>query len=456
MSVGAGNISDMEEDIADVASPTQGTSLQRSPLSQGGSPAPKKPKPSPNPAPVARDAIKWIRHTLQEQSTKRSAMTVELQRNTFEMLSTLDAAVHDLVISNLQLKSQLEESRRSSEMCVSAAVAQFGVEIRLREAAHEQTLEAVVARYAEKEASRATEHTVETHQIRTAEPVEPATYARAVRVSRPEKTNEQRSADRSRSRLARRAKLLSEQKKEEHMPSFTLQQCDGKSTAAVRDIILGQVVAKNVKPKCQLVTTKAGKVILRPVNRETADALKHLSRCSSLVKEDTLRWPRVIVRGVASDADLGFAQRDILSQNEELDIPADTEEKVLNPVFKSGPRDRDVTNWVVEVNPKYYSKFEDTTIYLGFMRCRVRAYDEVTQCHLCLRYGHPASKCNEKECTCSHCGRKGHKADACPAAEADPTCSNCRGRHNARDKTCSTRTSYLVGMAKRTDYGAAQ
>lgn len=37
-------------------------------------------------------------------------------------------------------------------MCVGAAAAQFGAELRLREAAHEQTL---VARYAEKEAARA-------------------------------------------------------------------------------------------------------------------------------------------------------------------------------------------------------------------------------------------------------------------------------------------------------------
>jgi len=363
------------------------------------------------------------------------------------------------VIENLQLRGQLEEARRSAEICVGAAAAQFGNELRLREAAHEQTLEAVVTRYAEKEAQRTHEVATMMQQPPTvpgAENAAPTSTFATVTRRGTEKTKEQRSADRSRSRLARRTKLLSDQKKEEHLPSFMLQECDGKTTAAVRDLILGQVVARNVKPKCQMVTTKAGKVILKPVNRETADALKHLSRCSSLVKEDTLRWPRVMVRGIASDANMESAQMDILSQNEELDIPADTKENVLNPVFKSGPRDRDVTNWVMEVNPKYYSKFEDTTLYLGFMRCRVKAYDEVTQCHLCLRYGHPAAKCNDKECTCSHCGKKGHKADACPAKEADPQCSNCKGRHNARDKSCSARTTFLIGMVRRTDYGTAQ
>lgn len=441
----------------DEVSATQGTSrLQRSPLSQGSSPVQKKNKESPNPAPVARDTIKWIRHTIEEQSTKRTCMPVEMQRNMFDMLARLDTAVHDLVICNLQLKGQLEESRRTAEICVGAAATKFGAELRLREAAHEQTLEAVVARYAEKEATRAAEQKSEGQKVTPASTAAPVTYATTARVSRQVKSKEERKSDRSKSRVARRNKLLKEQRSEEHMPSFMLQECSGKSTAAVRDLILGQVVAKNVKPKCQLVTTKTGKVILKPINKETADVLKHLSNCSTLIKEDSLKWPRVLVRGVAADASMDWAQRDILSQNEELGIPADVEETILRPVFKSGPRDRDVTNWVMEVSPKYYSKFEDTTLYLGFMRCRVKAYDEVTQCHLCLRHGHPAAKCNDKECTCAHCGRKGHKADACPAKEEEPCCSNCKGRHSARDKTCSARTSFLLGMAKRTDYGTAK
>lgn len=108
------------------------------------------------------------------------------------------------------------------------------------------------------------------------------------------------------------------------------------------------------------------------------------------------------------------------------------------------------------MNPKYYLKFEDTTLYIGFMRCRVSVYEEVTQCHICLRYGHPAAKCDEKEHVCAHCGRKGHKASDCPAAEAEPKCANCRGKHSARDKTCAARTSYLVGQVRRTDYGVSR
>ncbi|KAL4101141.1 hypothetical protein QTP88_021161 [Uroleucon formosanum] len=426
----------MEHDSC--AGPSKGpTQILRSPISQGSSPVSKKAKVSPNPAPVARDAIRWIRHTLEEQSTKRSAMPVETQRNMFDMLTRLDAAVHDLVMTNLEGQSQLEEARRSSEICVAAAVAQFGAEMRLREAAHEQTLEAVVARLTEKEATRTA---VPEAVIRVPEAMQGTekgnTYSSVAR--RKTERSRDRNADRSRSRAAMRNKKLKEVRQEDHVPSYILNECPGKTLKDIKELIWSQVKAKKKNPKCHTVTTKTGKTILRPSDKETSDVLKHLSAVSSLIKVDSLRWPRVVVRGVSSDMDMTIeTQRDILGQNPELEISSDTEDEVIRPIFKSGPRMRSTTTWVMEVNPKYYLKFEDTTLYIGFMRCRVSVYEEVTQCHICLRYGHPAAKCDEKEHVCAHCGRKGHKASDCPAAEAEPKCANCRGKHSARDKTCA-------------------
>lgn len=456
----------MAEEVSEQG-PSGSSQLQRSPISQGGSPASKKVRTSPNPAPLAREAIKWIRHTLEEQATKRTSMTVELQRNTFDMLVKLDTAVHDLVINNLQLKGQLEEAKRSAEICVGAAAAQFGTELRLREAAHEQTLEAVITRYAEKEAIGAQEaaaamvnqvvvnqavgNNEEAPMVTNAGP----TYATMTR--RKEARTVDRKADRSKSRATKRNQKIKEGRQEEHRPSFVLNDRPGKTVKEVRELIWNQVVAKNGRPKCQMVTTKAGKVILKPSDKETSDVLRHLTRVSTLLKEDSLRWPRVIIRGVSTDMDMGKdVQRSILAQNPELGIPEDVGEDVIRPLFKSGPRDRATTNWVVEVNPAYHVKFENTMLYLGFMRCRAGAYEEVTQCHLCLRHGHPAAKCFEKECVCAHCARKGHKAADCPAAEADPICVNCKGKHNARDKTCASRTAYVLSQVRRTHYGTVQ
>jgi len=59
-------------------------------------------------------------------------MTVEMQRSIFEKLAKLETAVYDLVIANLTLQSQLDESHRGAEMCMNACAAQFGTELRLR------------------------------------------------------------------------------------------------------------------------------------------------------------------------------------------------------------------------------------------------------------------------------------------------------------------------------------
>lgn len=133
----------MDKDSKDKDNNMSGSSslpVQRSPLSQ----VHKKSKNSPDPSPIAKEAIKWIRHTFGEHATKRITIPTEMQRNMFSKLSALDTTVHDLIVSNLQLKFQLEESRRSAEICVGAAAAQFEAELRLRVAAHEQTLEVVV------------------------------------------------------------------------------------------------------------------------------------------------------------------------------------------------------------------------------------------------------------------------------------------------------------------------
>jgi len=54
------------------------------------------------------------------------------------------------------------------------------------------------------------------------------------------------------------------------------------------DLNWRQVVSKTLKTKCHTVTKKTGKVILKPMNRETTDILKHLSKVSTLLKEDSL------------------------------------------------------------------------------------------------------------------------------------------------------------------------
>jgi len=343
----------MVDDDCEGATYVQGPSQKqgRSPMSLGTSPSHKKKRNLPDPVPVAREAVKWIRHTLEQGSTKKTNLSVEVQRNMFDKLSVLETAVHDMVIANLQLKSQLEEARRSAEICVGAAAAQFGTELRLREAAHEQTLEKVETRYAVKEALKEQEMSVLRNRV-VEQPVEHAvlvveTFADvlAAELRRAKKDGHvvNRVQARSKSRASKRRKLLTQGKEEEHRQAFIVQPAEGSNAASTSTEIWKRVMARKVIPMCQTVKTKAGKVVLKPLNKETADVLKSLAKESGCLHEEPLLWPRFIVKGVQADLAEDFLQDIILDQNPELGIDPGCSHKVLKPVFKNGPRDRDVS-----------------------------------------------------------------------------------------------------------------
>jgi len=240
------------------------------------------------------------------EATKKTKMVVETQRLVFEKIESLSTAVYDLMMENHKLQGQLEESRRSAEICVSAAAAQFGTELRLRETAHEQTLEAVVTRFAEKEALRTYQQEAAAPVVETQQPVQGApeaeTFAQVARAAprraRGSNAAQDGVAARSRSRVVRRKKLLAEGREQEHRPAFVVQPTEATNATEVSNEIWRKVMSKKVMSRCQTIKTKQGKVVIRPLNKETADVLKAIGKDSGLLQEESLLWPRILVRGV--------------------------------------------------------------------------------------------------------------------------------------------------------------
>ncbi|KAK3917271.1 Nucleic-acid-binding protein from mobile element jockey [Frankliniella fusca] len=81
----------------------------------------------------------------------------------------------------------------------------------------------------------------------------------------------------------------------------------------------------------------------------------------------------------------------------------------------------------------------------------------VTQCERCHLYGHPSRYCRGRP-RCASCGSPEHAVDACTASQ--PVCSNCKGRHSARDPDCPRRqeersVKHLMAQDNLT-YAAAQ
>lgn len=154
----------------------------------------KKTRCAPDPAPVAREAIQWLLYTLNLEMTRKSHMTVDVTRSVLVKLDTLNASIHDLLMANLNLKSKLEESRYTVDKCVKAVAAQFAVDLKIRELAYDRKLEAVVARYDEKEATRTIE--LEKNVPPVAQNTPGESFAKVARAPRPEKTIAERKADR--------------------------------------------------------------------------------------------------------------------------------------------------------------------------------------------------------------------------------------------------------------------
>lgn len=148
----------------------------------------------------------------------------------------------------------------------------------MRELALEQRVEAIVLRYAEKEATAVVAAKTGQRPEKIVQPEN--TYAQAAREPRREAITKNRVAERSKSRTYRRLRLLNvERGGGTHLPSYVVDGAEERASA-VRKEVWTKVKAKNVISRCDMVTTKQGKVILKPQNKETADVLKSLARSS--------------------------------------------------------------------------------------------------------------------------------------------------------------------------------
>lgn len=97
--------------------------------------------------------------------------------------------------------------------------------------------------------------------------------------------------------------------------------------------------------------------------------------------------------------------------------------------FKTGRRDADVCNWVVEVSSKIRSLLlEKGKLYIDYASCRMRDCLAVSRCYRCQGYGHIVKYCKKATDTFSHCGKDGHYFRDCSDERADPICAQCVGK----------------------------
>jgi len=220
--------------------------------------------------------------------------------------------------------------------------------------------------------------------------------------------------------------------------------CEPDNVDAVRDEVWHTIRSRTKMPRMNVVKNRTNLIII-PDDDDTLEVL----RATDKLRELGPKKPRVIIYNVESV----LTEQDLIDglrfQNPELKI---TEEEVgqTKPIYKTGPKNKDVVHWVVETPPNVLEKIKGKKIFLGLCRCNIKLYTSMTQCFKCQKFGHTAAKCRDSMPTCRNCA-EGHDSRECKSEVVK--CANCKGPHKASSVKCKGRDRATNTLLRRTDFG---
>lgn len=142
--------------------------------------------------------------------------------------------------------------------------------------------------------------------------------------------------------------------------------------------------------------------------------------------------PKLIIRGVEEDfidGDDSMVLDSLIEQND-LSINDDSIFKVQAKYKRKGKVNKG--NIILTVDGTLKNKIcQMEKLNIGWRRCMVQEYFNIVRCFKCARYGHTATKCENKT-TCYNCG-KDHKTNDCNCDTL--TCINCVETNNKFKKS---------------------
>lgn len=173
-----------------------------------------------------------------------------------------------------------------------------------------------------------------------------------------------------------------------------------------------------------------------------------------------LQMPGIIrPRLVIFDVDRDMSDREfmdvLVSKNLEF-LESDLKNNI-RIVYKTGPRNRDTVNYVVEVPGRVRDVLlVQGRIFLKWGTHKVLDRIEITRCYRCQGFGHVAKRC-DGAVMCGHCGEKGHKFEECQRKNEASKCVNCmsRGRdagHSVNSRECPEYIRAAEALKARTDF----
>jgi hypothetical protein len=167
------------------------------------------------------------------------------------------------------------------------------------------------------------------------------------------------------------------------------------------------------------------------------------------------RLPRVILYDVPRD----IPEKELLGcmRKQNQDRLTDEDVAAVKFCFRTGRKDSQETNWVLEVPPQVRDKLITGKIFISWNACKVSDYIFASRCYKCQGYGHIAKHCRLNYEICAHCAESGHSTKQCTSKDKNASCVNCRkagkkGDHAASNSDCPMYKKALEIIISRTSY----
>lgn len=191
----------------------------------------------------------------------------------------------------------------------------------------------------------------------------------------------------------------------------------------------------------------------RPADEATRSNLGKI-KLDGINVESTRSWkPRILIYDVERDIPDSELSGIIAKQYPELGINESDAPRVLKLLFRKGPKSGDNVWWVMEVDPTIFKNcMELKRLYISYMSCKIREFNEITQCNKCQKFGHSEKYCRADSPICGWCAISGHGKKDCPNNNKEPKCINCAKSFTSGHKLCEVKERALRFKERHTDY----
>lgn len=177
------------------------------------------------------------------------------------------------------------------------------------------------------------------------------------------------------------------------------------------------------------------------------------------VEASDKKQPRIQIFDVPSDMTSEACMEALYEQNNWVfkNISRQDLESNCRFVFRTGRKDMETTNWVLEVTPLLRNIMRSAEkVYIGTYRCRIVDFTRISRCFKCQGLGHISTTCGADKDTCGFCAEQGHRTKDCGRKELRK-CAICKRMNkdfnHASDDKCPYYMFLIERQRNRTDYG---